>query len=263
MNKLESLIQKSYKAKSIIANMSTQQKNDILHQMSLALMTEQNAIITANKKDMTASIDAGMTEAFLDRLLLNETRIKKMADALDEIIMLPDPIGEVIWGTTRPNGLRLRKVRVPLGVILIVYEARPNVTTDAAGLCFKSGNVVVLRGGSNSFNSNDAIVQVLQGVLKKNNLPEEIITFIPEPDRELLNQLLKMNQYIDVMIPRGGHNLIEMVVENSRIPVVYHADGICHTYVDASAKKDMSEKMVINAKTHRPGAIGMDCGRFD
>lgn len=253
MSDLEKLIQQSFKAKSVIANMPTREKNCILGQMSKSLIKDRRKIIEANKKDLNLAKEKKLSDAFIDRLELNEDRINQMASALDEISLMPDPVGEVVMGTTRPNGLRIRQVRVPLGVVLIVYEARPNVTTDAAGLTFKSGNVVVLRGGSNSFNSNKAIVDVLQNVLVKNKLPEEIITFIPKPDRELLNELLKMDQYIDVIIPRGGHGLVKLVVENSRIPVIYHADGICHTFVDATAEKEMAEKIMINAKTQRPG----------
>ncbi len=253
MNKLEALLQKSFRAKPIIANLSTELKNQVLGNMSKEIIKNKDKIINANEKDCKRSKQEGLSSALLDRLLLNEKRIEKMACVIQEIVALPDPVGEIVTGVTRPNGLRIRQVRVPIGVVLIVYEARPDVTTDAASLTFKSGNVVVLRGGSNSFNSNLAIVQVLQEVLKKHDLPEDIITFIPKPDRGLLIELLKYNQYIDLLIPRGGTGLINMVVSESRIPVVFHADGICHIFVDETAKKDMAESIVINAKTQRPG----------
>ena len=253
MNKLEALLQKSFRAKPIIANLSTELKNQVLGNMSKEIIKNKDKIINANEKDCKRSKQEGLSSALLDRLLLNEKRIEKMAGVIQEIVALPDPVGEIVTGVTRPNGLRIRQVRVPIGVVLIVYEARPDVTTDAASLTFKSGNVVVLRGGSNSFNSNLAIVQVLQEVLKKHDLPEDIITFIPKPDRGLLIELLKYNQYIDLLIPRGGTGLINMVVSESRIPVVFHADGICHIFVDETAKKDMAESIVINAKTQRPG----------
>ncbi len=253
MKELEALLQKSFNAKSKIANLSTQLKNQILCTISDELIKHSNDILKANKKDYDNALKSGLSKALLDRLLLNKNRIEQMAEALREIAELPDPVGEIIQGTTRPNGLKLRQVRVPLGVVLIVYEARPNVTTDAAGLSFKSGNVVILRGGSHSFNSNKTIIQVLQNVLKKYKLPEEIITFIPRPEREILIELVKYNQYIDVLIPRGGNQLIEMVVAESRIPVIFHADGICHIFIDESAKKDMCESIVLNAKIQRPG----------
>ncbi len=253
MEELEVLLQKSINAKPVIANLSTEAKNQVLHEMSREIVKNKDKIINANKKDYEKAKQGGLSKALLDRLLLNDKRIEKMADAIQEIAALPDPVGEIVTGITRPNGLRIRQVRVPIGVILIVYEARPNVTTDAAGLTFKSGNAAVLRGGANSFNSNQAIVQVLQDVLKKHDLPEEIITFIPRQERELLIKLLKYNQYIDLLIPRGGASLINMVVSESRIPVVFHADGICHVFVDETAQKDMTESIVINAKTQRPG----------
>ncbi|MBU1075799.1 MAG: glutamate-5-semialdehyde dehydrogenase [Spirochaetes bacterium] len=253
MNELEKIVLKSHEAKSVAANLSTEVKNEILILMKEELIKKGDIIIKANRQDYQKAEKDGLSKAMLDRLLLDEKRIVKMAESLQEIADLPDPIGEVISGTTRPNGLKLRQIRVPLGVVLIVYEARPNVTVDAAGLSFKSGNSVILRGGSNSFHSNKTIVSMLQEVLKRKKLPEAIITFIPKPEREVLMELIKFNQYIDVLIPRGGKDLIEMVVENSRIPVIFHAEGICHLFVDESAEKKMCESIVINAKTQRPG----------
>ena len=253
MNELNILLKKTFDAKSIAANLSTEKKNHILMDMAGGIIKNKARIIRANKEDCRKAEKKGLSKAMLDRLLLDEKRIVQMAGALKDIAALPDPVGEIVSGVTRPNGLRIRQVRVPLGVVLIVYEARPNVTTDAAGLTFKSGNAIVLRGGSDSFNSNRAIAGILKEVLKKNKLPEEIITFIPKPDRELLNELLKCSQYIDVLIPRGGAGLIKTVVARSNIPVIFHADGICHTFVDKSAEKEMAESICINAKTQRPG----------
>jgi len=186
-------------------------------------------------------------------LLLNEDRIEKMAKAIEEIVELPDPVGEIIWGNNRPNGIRIRKVRVPIGVILIIYESRPNVTTDAAALSFKAGNVTILRGGSDSFNSNKAIVEVIASALNKYDLPEEIISFVPEKGHETLKDIVKFDNYIDLVVPRGGKRLIEMITSESRIPVVYHADGICHLFIDKTANKDMAETVTVNAKVQRPG----------
>jgi len=253
MKELESLVKKSFKVKSIIANLSTEKKNQVLISMSKELIKKRDNIIKANKEDYRKAKKKGVSSALLDRLKLDEKRIKKMADALVEIAALPDPVGEIVSGVTRPNGLKIRQIRVPIGIILFIYESRPNVTTDAAGLTFKSGNVVIMRGGSDSFQSNLSIVAILKDVLKKYNLPVEIITLVPRPDRELLNELLTYNQYIDLLIPRGGTDLINLIVSQSRIPVVYHADGICHVFVDKSAKKEMTESIVINAKTQRPG----------
>ena len=253
MDQLEILIKKTFNAKSIAANLSTEIKNRILISMGEELIKNKKKIIDENKKDHKKAKEKGLSKALLDHLFLDDERVEQMATALKEVAALPDPVGEVVSGVTRPNNLRIRQVRVPLGVVLIVYEARPNVTTDAAGLTFKSGNAVILRGGSNSFNSNSAIARVLQNVLKKYKLPEEIITFIPKPNREILIELLQHNKYIDVLIPRGGTGLINMVLKYSKIPVIFHADGICHTFVDESAQKDMAGSICINAKTQRPG----------
>ncbi|MDD5067746.1 MAG: glutamate-5-semialdehyde dehydrogenase, partial [bacterium] len=216
-------------------------------------LKNEELILRENHKDIAAATKKEMSRAFLDRLTLNEKRIGKMAQALRDIVHLPDPVGEVVWGSTRPNGLRIRQVRVPLGVVLIIYEARPNVTTDAAGLCFKSGNVCILRGGSDSFHSNTILVKILTDVLKANGLPEEIITYIPFTERDAVTRLIQYNQYIDVIIPRGGEDLIQMIVEKSRIPVVYHAKGVCCAFIDESADKEMARTIVLNAKTQRPG----------
>jgi len=253
MEDLKSFIKKANETKPVIAELSTKTKNDILREMGSRLLKYMKHIILENKKDVEIAEENGLSNALIDRLILNEKRIKNMADALFYIAELSDPVGEIVWGTTRPNGLQIRQIRVPIGVIFIIYESRPNVTIDAASLCFKSGNVAILRGGSESFNSNMALVNILKDVLKSFKIPEEVISFIPTTSREAVKQLLKYNDLIDLVIPRGGESLIKMVTEESKIPVVFHSKGVCHIFVDESADKEMAEKIVINAKTQRPG----------
>ena len=189
----------------------------------------------------------------VERLTLDEKIIKEMADSLIEIASLPDPVGEVIKAWRRPNGLWIHKVRVPIGVIAIIYESRPNVTSDCVGLCFKSGNSVILRGGSESLNSNLAIYQVLKSVLKNNRVPEDLVNMIETPDRKAVDELLKLNQYIDLVMPRGGEDLIKKIVKSSRIPVIKHYKGVCHVYVDEWAELNMATDICLNAKLQRPG----------
>ncbi len=253
MTNLEEFVKKAGQARHIISNMSTEMKNKILFEISNELIRNSKDIIKANKIDYNNAEEKGIKGSLLDRLLLNDVRIKKMAKAVEEIAELPDPVGEIVWGSNRPNGLRLRKIRVPIGVILIIYESRPNVTTDAAALSFKSGNVTILRGGSDSFNSNKAIVKSINSALTKFNLPEEIISFVPEKGHNALKDIVKFDKYIDLVIPRGGKRLIDMITAESRIPVVYHADGICHLFIDESAQKDMAIEIAVNAKVQRPG----------
>ncbi len=253
MANLEEFVKKAKDSKHIVSNLSAEIKNKVLLEMSKALRENKEKIITANSIDYKAAEEKGVKKSLLDRLLLNEDRIEKMAKAIEEIVELPDPVGEIIWGNNRPNGIRIRKVRVPIGVILIIYESRPNVTTDAAALSFKAGNVTILRGGSDSFNSNKAIVEVIASALNKYDLPEEIISFVPEKGHETLKDIVKFDNYIDLVVPRGGKRLIEMITSESRIPVVYHADGICHLFIDKTANKDMAETVTVNAKVQRPG----------
>ena len=202
----------------------------------------------------------GLSKAMLDRLTLNPSRIKAMADGLREIAALPDPVGEVAKVWRRPNGMEVGRVRVPIGLIGIVYESRPNVTADAASLCLKTGNGVILRGGSEAINSNLAIVKILQDCCKKAGIPKEAVSFIEMTDRAAVMEMLKQDAYIDLVIPRGGEGLIKMVTENSRIPVIKHDKGVCHTYVDESADLDMAYKICMNAKVQRPGTCNaMEC----
>ncbi|MBN1897135.1 MAG: glutamate-5-semialdehyde dehydrogenase [Spirochaetes bacterium] len=253
MDNLKIFIAKAVEVKPILSVLSTKIKNEVLKEMGRRLVKYMDHLIKENKKDVELAQDNKLSPALIDRLVLNEKRIKGMSDACVSIAELDDPVGEIVWGVKRPNGLEIRKVRVPIGVIFVIYESRPNVTVDAASLCFKSGNVALLRGGSESFNSNMALVNILKDTLRAFSLPQNAIMFIPTTSREAVKQILKYNDSIDLVIPRGGENLIKMVTEESRIPVVYHAKGVCHVFVDESADRQMAENIVINAKTQRPG----------
>ncbi|HHY71223.1 MAG TPA: glutamate-5-semialdehyde dehydrogenase [Thermoanaerobacterales bacterium] len=234
-----------------IAGISTTVKNDALEMMAKALEEMKVEIIEANKKDLEEARKKGLKEALIERLMLNDTRVDGMIKGLSDLLDLPDPVGK---GTVikRPNGLTLLKQRVPLGVIGIIYESRPNVTSDAAGLCLKTGNSVILRGGSEAINSNKAIVTALRVGLEKANLSPSCIQLIEDTDRERIQELFKMRDYIDVLIPRGGAALIKNVVENSQIPVIETGEGNCHIYVDEFADLGMAKNILINAKTSRP-----------
>ena len=234
-------------------NVSSATKNKVLQEMAHALGSKKDFILRANRKDILKAKRLGLSKTFIDRLTLNDKRIKEMADSLLQIAKLSDPVGEVIKAWRRPNGLWIHKVRVPIGVIAIIYESRPNVTADCIGLCLKSGNSVILRGGSESLNSNLAIYEVLNEAVKKYKLPEGIINIITTSDRRAVDVLLKLNDYIDVVIPRGGESLIRKVVSLSRIPVIKHYKGICHVYVDEWADLNMAEAICFNAKVQRPG----------
>ena len=235
-----------------LASLSTTVKNDALVAMAKALMDSQADIIEANRKDLSIGEQKGLSKAMLDRLMLDEARIKGMAEGLYQTASLPDPIGEGISLTRRPNGLEIQKVRVPLGVIGIIYEARPNVTVDAAGLCLKSGNAVLLRGGSEAIHSNSAIVKVITKAMEDAGIPKGALAFVETTDREAVNAMLKLNQYLDVIIPRGGAGLIKTVVQNSTVPVIETGTGVCHTYVDQTADLAMASKIAFNAKVSRP-----------
>jgi glutamate-5-semialdehyde dehydrogenase len=221
--------------------------------MARALRERAPEILEANAKDMETGQAQGLSRALLDRLLLNEKRIEEMAQGLEALVSLPDPVGEITSMWTRPNGLRIGRMRVPLGVIGIIYEARPNVTVDAAGLCLKTGNAVILRGGSEAINSNRAITRIISEAATSHGVPEGAIQLIDTIDREAVHVMLRLNEYIDVLIPRGGAGLIRTVVENATVPVIETGVGNCHVYVDAEADLEMAEKIVINAKTQRPG----------
>lgn len=240
-------------ASFVLARLSTTAKNEMLLQMAHGLEAATPQLISENAKDLANGREKGLSEAMLDRLLLNEARITGMADALREVAALPDPVGEVARMQKRPNGIMVGKMRIPLGVIGIVYESRPNVTADAAALCLKSGNAVVLRGGSEAIHSNRAIAAILQSVMKELGIPEAALSLIPFVEREGVLEMLKQEESIDLIIPRGGESLIRFVVENSRIPVIKHYKGVCHAFVDASADPEMAVSIILNAKTQRPG----------
>ncbi|MDX1483309.1 MAG: glutamate-5-semialdehyde dehydrogenase [Alphaproteobacteria bacterium] len=239
-----------------LAKADTQTKDKALVAAAAAIRGEVAAILEANRRDMDAARANGVRGAFLDRLALDEGRIEAMAKGLEDIAQLPDPIGDVIGDWTRPNGLRITRVRVPLGVIGVIYESRPNVTADAAGLCLKSGNAVILRGGSESFHSSKAIADALHRGVAEAGLPESCAQLVPTTDRAAVGEMLTMTGLIDIIVPRGGKSLIERVTAESRIPVIKHLDGICHVYVDRAAELEMARKVAVNAKMRRPGICG-------
>lgn len=240
------------KAAAKLAVTSTDIKNKALLAMAQALLEHQQEILTANSCDMQQAAAKGMKSSMLDRLKLTAERIEGMADGLRQVAALPDPVGNVLDGKTLPNGLSITKVRVPIGVIGIIYEARPNVTADAAGLCLKSGNAVILKGGSEAMESNRTVAAVLSEAAVKTGMPEGAIQFIDTTDRQAVQNLIHMNGLVDVVIPRGGAGLIKMVVMNATVPVIETGAGVCHTYVDASADVDMAVKIAYNAKVQRP-----------
>lgn len=247
------LAQQAKYASRRLATLSSAVKNSLLLRMAAALEAGANQLIEANELDLAAARDKGMAAAMLDRLTLDEPRIKAMADGLREVAALPDPVGEITGMWRRPNGIQVGRMRIPLGVIGIVYESRPNVTADAAGLCLKSGNAVILRGGSEALHSNSAIGALLQAELKRMSLPEGALQVVTTSDRNAITELLKLEDEIDLIIPRGGEGLIRFVSEHSRIPVIKHYKGVCHTFVDASADYEVAEKICVNAKVQRPG----------
>lgn len=240
------------KAAAKLAVINTAVKNQALLAMADALEKNQDIILAANALDMGCATAKGMKASMLDRLKLTAERIKGMADGLRQVAALPDPVGNVVGGCTLANGLNVTKIRVPLGVIGIIYEARPNVTADAAGLCLKSGNVVVLKGGSEAMESNKAIAAVLSAAAESAGLPEGCIQFIDTSDRQAVNDLIHMNGLVDVVIPRGGAGLIKMVVMNATVPVIETGAGLCHTYIDSAADVEMGVKICMNAKVQRP-----------
>jgi glutamate-5-semialdehyde dehydrogenase len=238
-------------AARVLAAASSNTKNDALVAMAAALRSSADAILKENAADVTAGKAAGLSAALLDRLTLTRDRIEKMARSLDEIVALRDPVGEIIEGYTRPNGLQIMRLRVPLGVVLAIYESRPNVTSDVAALCLKSGNAAILRGGKESLRSNLAIHKILSEAVTAQGLPADALQMIDNPDRDLLAALLREDRWIDVVIPRGGEELIRAVAEQSTIPVIKHYKGVCHVYVDELGDLDMAEAICFNAKVQR------------
>jgi glutamate-5-semialdehyde dehydrogenase len=240
-------------ASRAIAKLSSTVKNSLLLDMADALIAQSKHLVEENAKDLAAAEKKGISAAMLDRLMLDESRVQAMAEGLREVANLPDPVGEVTRMWKRPNGLMVGKMRIPLGVIGIIYEARPNVTADAAALCLKAGNAVILRGGSEAINSNVAISRVLRDTMEKSGIPAAALSVIPFVDREGVLEMLKQEEFIDLIIPRGGEGLIRFVVEHSKIPVIKHYKGVCHVFLDASADFDVAERIIVNAKTQRPG----------
>jgi glutamate-5-semialdehyde dehydrogenase len=240
-------------ASTILARMPSDIKDRVLLDMAEELVRQSGALMKENAKDLECAGQMGIPAAMIDRLALKESTIEGIAKGLREVAALPDPVGKVTSMWRRPNGLLVGRMRIPLGVIGIIYEARPNVTVDAAALCLKSGNAVILRGGSEAIHSNIAIADILQSVLRRGAIPEDAIQVIPMTEREAVHEMLQREEYIDLIIPRGGEDLIRAVVNESKIPVIKHYKGVCHIFVDASADFDMAATICMNAKTQRPG----------
>lgn len=253
---MEQFLENAKNASSIIATLTTKEKNKILNDMAQALLDNIELIENENKKDIQSGIENNLSSALMDRLLLNESRIKDMANAIKEIAMLKEPVGKIIEGWSTESGLNIQKITVPIGVIGIIYESRPNVTSDTAALCLKSGNVCILKGGKEAIHSNTIIAKVLQEALTKNNLPKEIVSLLPDSSREGVANLIKQDQYVDLIIPRGGSALIRYISENSSVPVVKHDKGLCHTFIHNDANIQKAIDVSINAKCRRTGICG-------
>ena len=253
---MEALGQRARAAAVMLANAPTEAKNQALRAAATAIRANAAAILAANRRDLATATGRTMTPAMIDRLTLDDRRIEAMAVGLEEVAALPDPVGMIESVVTRPNGLRIEKVRVPLGVIGIIYESRPNVTADAAALCLKAGNAAILRGGSESTHSSAAILAALTAGLAAAGLPADAIQRVPSQDRAAVGMLLTLDRYIDVIIPRGGKSLIQRVASESRIPVLKHLDGICHVYVDKAADLAKARAIILNAKLRRTGVCG-------
>ncbi|PLY15598.1 MAG: glutamate-5-semialdehyde dehydrogenase [Sulfurimonas sp.] len=250
---MEQFLAEAKEASRVFNTISGAEKNRILREMANALRESSANLIKANAIDIADGEKNNLSSALMDRLLLDEKRIDAMAVAIEEIAALKEPVGRVLEGWVTEDGLKIEKVSIPIGVIGIIYESRPNVTSDTAALCFKSSNVCVLKGGKEAQNSNEAIAKILQSVLEKNNLPKSLISLIPDSSREGVAKLIKMDKYVDLIIPRGGAGLIKYVSDNATVSVVKHDKGQCHTYIDKDAKIDDAIKIAINAKVQRPG----------
>ncbi len=240
-------------AAKVVARLNTRKKDEALERIAQRLLDEASTIKGENEKDLEYAREKGVSEAMIDRLTVSDAVIESMAKGLRDVVKLPDPVGGVTGMWLRPNGLQVGRVRIPLGVIGMIYESRPNVSIDAAGLCLKAGNAVILRGGSEAFNSNAVLAQIIQGALRETGIPEAAAQVVPVRDRAAVNVLLAQDEYVDLIIPRGGEGLIRFVVENSRIPVLKHYKGVCHVYVDEDADHGMASDISYNAKVQRPG----------
>ena len=253
MTALTEMGQRAKDAAAVLAKVSSEQKNKALLEAAKALRQSADTILAANAQDLKRGRENGMSEALLDRLMVNPARIDAMAEGLEQIVTLDDPIGEILSMKKRPNGLMIGQMRVPFGVIGIIYESRPNVTADAFGLCFKTGNAVILRGGSDAISSNTAIAEILRNALVSAGMPKDSIQLVTDTSHETAREMMRLNRYIDVLIPRGGARLIRTVVENSTVPVIETGTGNCHVYVDEFADLDMAVNIIVDAKTQRLG----------
>jgi len=252
-NSIKQIAQNAVLAARNISRVTSAAKNNALLQMAVELDRNRDFLLAENAKDISQAKQSGLSLAMIDRLTLEKATIESMAQGLKEVASLPDPVGKVTSMWRRPNGLLVGRMRIPLGVIGIIYESRPNVTVDASALCLKSGNAVILRGGSEAINSNLAIASILQQVLRRSSLPENTIQVIPLTDREAVSAMLQLDEYIDLILPRGGEELIRAVVAQSKIPVIKHYKGVCHIFVDAQADENMAVNICFNAKVQRPG----------
>jgi glutamate-5-semialdehyde dehydrogenase len=253
MSLITDISRQAAKAAHQLALLDTETKNQVLLDMAAALRQQKAFIIKENESDLAAARDNNLAASMIDRLTLNDERIEAMAEGIEVIVSLDDPVGQLRDITERPNGIKIRKMRVPLGVVCMIYEARPNVTADAGALCFKSGNGVILRGGKEALKSSQAIASVMHQVLEQHNLPAALISVIPDPDRGLLMELMQQRDSIDLIIPRGGEGLINFVTDNSTIPVIQHFKGVCHLYVDKDADLEVAINLLLNGKTQRTG----------
>ena len=250
---MENFLQDAKESSRILSTLSGREKNRILREMAQALRANSESLVNQNKKDMEDGEKNNLSSALMDRLFLDESRIDAMAVAIEEIATLKEPVGKVLDGWVTEDGLKIEKVSIPIGVIGIIYESRPNVTSDTAALCFKSSNVCILKGGKEAEHSNRAIAKILQDVLEKNALPKALVSLIPDSSRAGVDKLIKMDKYVDLIIPRGGAGLIKHVSENATVSVVKHDKGQCHTYIDKDAKLDNAIAIALNAKVQRPG----------
>lgn len=253
MSLITDISSQAAKAATQLALLDTATKNQVLTEMAQALRESKAFIIKENESDLAAARDNNLAASMIDRLTLNDERIEAMAEGIEVIVSLDDPVGQLREISERPNGIKISKMRVPLGVVCMIYEARPNVTADAGALCFKSGNGVILRGGKEALRSSQAIASVMHKVLEKHGLPAALISVIPDPDRGLLMELMQQRDTIDLIIPRGGEGLINFVTENSTIPVIQHFKGVCHLYVDKDADLNVAINLLLNGKTQRTG----------
>ncbi|WMS85665.1 glutamate-5-semialdehyde dehydrogenase [Pleionea litopenaei] len=260
MTDIKALARDAAEAAKVLSMLTTEQKNQALEKMADALLNSQEQILAVNRDEVARAEKTGLEASFIDRLTLTEQRIQEMVDGIRQIAQLPDPVGSSRTLDNPPSGIEVKKVRVPLGVICMIYEARPNVTADASALCFKSGNAIILRGGKEALDTSLVIAKVLQEELASLDLPSAAVTVIPDPDRELMMELIHQDDLIDLVIPRGGEGLIRFVTDNSKIPVIQHFKGVCHLYVDKDADLNMAEQLLINGKTQRTGVCNaLEC----